>query len=464
MKQNLIYFHTHDTGNYYDVYGYDSSVTANITQFANEALVFDNAFTVNPTCSPSRACMLTGTYPQKNGMLGLAHRGFNLANDDWHLASYLKANGYHTALSGIQHEKGFWINNDMGQLSAQRLGYETFLTSKVEVKNDQDYINWDPANVENTINFIKEYDEDRPFFISMGLFSTHREYPEIVESDVLPDEFPLPRKVNDNPANVDDTKKFVKSLKVVDTSLKQLIETLKEKGIYDNTVILLTTDHGLANPFAKCTLSDEGTKVALMIRAPHLEKSIAKRTESLVSQVDVYPTICDILDVEKPEHLEGNSVIDLFEDQTTDVNEFVVSLINFHTSYEPARCVRTKKYKYIKYFDETWTKYNLSNCDDSVIKDEVMEQGWENWEKPMEQFYDLENDPNEEINLIDSPEHAELIKEYKLTLNRWQKNHNDKIYTFDEYNGIFKVNTKECKSPKHADYESIVAVPTEFTR
>ena len=106
---NLVYINTHDTGRRISPYGYNVP-TDNLLDFSKDATVFTNCFCCGPTCSPSRAAMLTGTYPSQNGMLGLAQRGFSLYHPENHLANYLKSHGYDTAISGIQHETGWYLD------------------------------------------------------------------------------------------------------------------------------------------------------------------------------------------------------------------------------------------------------------------------------------------------------------------------------------------------------------------
>ena len=88
---NIVYIHTHDSGNIFSPYGYDSP-TENIEEFAKDAVVFKKAFCTSPTCSPSSSGLLTGMYPHSNGMLGLANRGFSLKDYGWHLVSHLRKN------------------------------------------------------------------------------------------------------------------------------------------------------------------------------------------------------------------------------------------------------------------------------------------------------------------------------------------------------------------------------------
>ncbi|MBT7166430.1 MAG: sulfatase-like hydrolase/transferase, partial [Victivallales bacterium] len=95
---NILYIHSHDTGRYIQPYGH-AVATPNLQRLAEQGVLFRQAFTINPTCSPSRACLLSGECAHSNGMLGLAHRGFSM-NYEHHIVNTLKAQGYTTALAG----------------------------------------------------------------------------------------------------------------------------------------------------------------------------------------------------------------------------------------------------------------------------------------------------------------------------------------------------------------------------
>ena len=99
---NILYIHSHDTGRYIQPFGH-AMPTPNFQRLAEQGVLFRQAFCANPTCSPSRAALLTGQWPHSCGMLGLAHRGFRLNDYSHHLVQTLKKAGYTTALSGFQH-------------------------------------------------------------------------------------------------------------------------------------------------------------------------------------------------------------------------------------------------------------------------------------------------------------------------------------------------------------------------
>ena len=121
---NVLYLHTHDTGRVVSPYGY-AVETPRIQEFCEDAMLFQRAFCVAPTCSPSRAGLLTGTYPHQNGMLGLAQRGFRI-DGSRHLARLLAHEGFLSVLCGVQHEVGYYTDH---QLAPEALGYEMDLTT-----------------------------------------------------------------------------------------------------------------------------------------------------------------------------------------------------------------------------------------------------------------------------------------------------------------------------------------------
>src|SRR3954453_18517055 len=101
-RPNILYLHSHDTGRYIQPYGY-AVPTPNLQKLAAEGFLFRQAFDAAPTCSPSRASLLTGQCPHSSGMLGLAHRGFSLNDYGQHVIHTLRKAGYNSALCGLQH-------------------------------------------------------------------------------------------------------------------------------------------------------------------------------------------------------------------------------------------------------------------------------------------------------------------------------------------------------------------------
>lgn len=445
-KYNLIYIHTHDSGKIFEPY-YSSILTPNYQNFVDEALVFDRAFAASPTCSPSRASLLTGQMPHQNGMLGLANRGFELNDYSKHLVSILNKVGYTTCLCGIQHEYGRYTNFVEG---ANKIGYKVNLTTEIVEDDESDYYRWDYRNAEQVVNYLSSHDKNRPFFLSYGMFMTHRQYPIVKEKFDL-DNCYFPEWLEKDEVVVDDYLGHLQSLRYFDECFGKVWRAIKDNGLVDNTIIVVTTDHGIAFPFAKCNLTDRGLGVNFSIKIPN-NKNNGKRFNGLFSQVDFVPTILSLLNVDYEYTGVGIDFSHSLVDNLFSEREYVFGEVNFHTSYEPIRSVRSDKYLFIKYFDD-YKNFNLSNIDDSLTKDYYIEQKYLNGTKELEQFYDLEKDPNQLNNLIFSEDYFEIIKDFKIKMFQFMVDTDDFLLNKEfEWKKSWIINKKEAVSPKNKDY------------
>ena len=258
MKMNVIYIHTHDTGKYIEPYGAPVD-TPNIMKFAKKATVFRNAHCTGPTCSPSRSGLLTGMYPHCNGMLGLAHRGFSLNDYSKHITSFFNSQGYNTVLSGIQH-----VSAETEKIGySERIGDIGFEMSHSFSFDTEKY---DIGNAKAASEYIRK-DRDAPFFLSFGMFNTHRNFPDLKE-DIIPEYLSVPPTISDTYENRKDIAGFHQSLSIVDQCMGLVTDALDLSGKWNNTIVLFTTDHGLPFPGMKCTLSDWGTGVSFIMNYP----------------------------------------------------------------------------------------------------------------------------------------------------------------------------------------------------
>lgn len=399
---NILYLHSHDTGRYIQPYGH-AIPTPNLQEFAEQGVVFRNTFCASPSCSASRASLLSGQCAHSSGMIGLAHRGFSMKEYSHHLARFLQANGYETVLAGIQHVI-------MGNVPDWQkvLGYSQHLTEPKEtVKKVQAFLSSGPKE---------------PFFLDVGFTETHREYPESHPED--PPGFcqpPLP--LPDVPEVREDMARFNASARILDEKMGAVLEALKVSGLEDRTLVVLTTDHGIAFPRMKSNLTDGGTGVMLMMRGP-VGFSGGKIVDGLASHVDVFPTLCEAIGLEKPEWLQGVSLLPLVSGESSEVREQVFSEITYHAAYEPMRSARTPRWKYIKRFDGR-TKPVLPNCDDGLSKSLWISQGWP--EHSEESLYDLTVDPTEMNNLASSADHASTLSDMRQRLDTWMKETEDPL-------------------------------------
>lgn len=402
-RPNVIYLHSHDTGRYVQPYGY-AIRTPNIQRLAEQGLLFRQAHNAAPTCSPSRAALLTGMCPHSAGQFGLVNRGFDLPEPRHHLVHTLRAAGYHTALAGVQH-----VRRD-----PRTIGYHQLL--KPGSRKAREVA---PAAAE----FLAAAPA-QPFFLTVGFGETHREFPPPAPADdarYLRPPAPLP----DTPETRADVAAFQASATDLDHGIGLVLGALDAAGLAENTLVICTTDHGLPFPRMKCNLTDHGTGVMLILRGPGGFGG-GRVSDALVSQVDLFPTLCELLEIDPPEWLQGRSLLPLVRGEVAEINDAVFAEVNYHGQYEPQRMIRTRRWKYIRrYLDRTVP--SLANCDNSPSKELLLRRGWADLRMAEEQLYDLTFDPNEAANLAHHAHHADVMAELRERLTRWMEETDDPI-------------------------------------
>ncbi len=410
-RPNVVYIHTHDTGRFVAPYGYNAH-TPNLSAFAGESAVFRNAHSAAPTCSPSRAALLTGEYPHTSGMLGLAHFGHSLTDPRKHLLYTLREAGYASVLAGMQH-----VAHD-----PRSIGYDQLLL--------------DPATVPTVDTVCPAFEEfmnqspSEPFFASVGLTETHRAFEEPGDRECAPAFCQIPSPIPDTPETREDAAAFAASLRRADEGIGRVLEALRRAGLYERSIIIVTTDHGPPFPEMKCNLTVHGTGVMLFLRAPGVatgRRDGATHVEdALVSQMDLYPTVCDLVGLEKPPWLEGESLVPLLRGETSHVRDELFAEVNEHVAYEPMRAARTGRYLYIRRFAAE-PSINERNCDDGPTKSLFVRNGWLDRPVPTEELYDTLFDPQERRNLAGVEGYAGVLQEMRGRLRRWMERTEDPL-------------------------------------
>ena len=403
---NIIYLHSHDTGRYLQPYGH-AVPAPNLQRLAEEGVLFRRAFNAAPTCSPSRACLLTGQSAHSCGQLGLANREFFLQHPERHLANFLRSHGYRAALCGIQHLV----------LDPRTLGYEWLAeigSSAAEGAN---------GVTAAAVEFINQ-DHSQPFFLAAGYFETHRVFPQPSEEEDERYTLP-PAPLPDTPETRYDMASYKRMAKILDDQVGVVLDALEKAGLAEDTLFIYTTDHGLAFPAMKCTLTDHGMGVALIARGPHGFGG-GKVVDGMVSQIDIYPTLCELLDVEPPAWLEGRSFVPLVAGAADEINEEIFGEVSYHAAYEPKRAVRTQRWKYIRRFDQ-WPTTTMPNIDNGPSKQYLMRNGLAQRTVHQEALYDLLYDPNEACNLVHDPAYAGALTEMRNRLSSWMERTDDPL-------------------------------------
>jgi len=405
---NIIYIHSHDTGRYIQPYGH-AILTPNLQRLADQGVIFRQAFCAAPTCSPSRAALLTGQSPHSAGMMGLVNRGFGLNDYSQHLLHTLHAHGYHTVLAGLQH-----LHHDRTQL-----GFDQIVAPEKSTLVDDVA----PAAVSFIQNAPKQ-----PFFMDIGFFETHRNFPDIGPNDD-PNSLRPPAPLPDTPETRADMAAYCTMARKLDDGVGMVLDALDQAKIADQTIVIFTTDHGVAFPLCKGNLTDHGMGVSLIIRGGEAFPA-GRSIDAMISQIDLFPTLCDHLGIAPPTWLQGKSFLPVLRGEIDEINNEIFAEVSYHAAYEPQRAVRTKRYKYIRRYVAAHTSHVgpvLANCDDSISKDLLLAQGWRERKIPAEQLYNLIFDPNESHNLAADPSMSNIITDMRNRLQSWMEHTDDPI-------------------------------------
>jgi arylsulfatase A-like enzyme len=400
--------HWHDLGRFLGVYGHPDVSSPRLDRFAAQSILFTRAHATAPLCSPSRGSLFTGRYPQSNGLVGLAHHGWEYRSGVRTLPHLLSAQGYGTTLFGMQHETSY----------PAKLGFDEF-----DVSNSYcEYV------VERTAKWLEEGPRE-PFLLTAGFFETHRPYPRDRYEPADADTVTVPDYLPEDDEIRADLADFYGSISVADAAVGQLLDTLEDTGLDRSTWVVFMTDHGPALPRAKSTLYDAGTGIAMIVRPPR-DRGVAPRVyDDLFSGVDLTPTLLDLLGIDIPDEIDGMShARALLEPAGDPVRTEVYTAKTYHDSFDPIRAIRTKQYSYIENYaprpllDLPWDI--AQSAPGRKVAPLVTAQ------RPTRELYDLLDDPTETRNLL-APGADERVtavaNDLALLLDDWRQKTNDVI-------------------------------------
>jgi N-sulfoglucosamine sulfohydrolase len=306
---------THDIGRHLHCYGVESVVSPNLDALAAEGVRFASAFATAPQCSPSRASLASGMYPHNNGVMGLAHRGFEWELSVPHCAAIFAAGGFESHLFGGQHVTPH----------PERLGF-TGIHAADQVE-------------------VVLAGTDSRLYLEINFEETHRPYPP---ARGVPDSMVVPGYLPDIPESVQEMAAVEETITAMDAAVGRVLEALDRSGRAREALVLFTTDHGLAMPRAKCTLYDPGLEVALIARWPDGARSGGAVRTELVSNIDVLPALLEAAGLEIPARIQGRSLL------AQGGRDAIFAEKTFHSYYDPMRCVRTRRHKLIRNFESAF--------------------------------------------------------------------------------------------------------------
>lgn len=317
--------------------------------------------------------------------------------------------GFDTHLFGIQHESQH----------PERCGYRTVHpTGRCS------------AVADDFVDFMATYRADAaPLFAQIGFFEPHRPFPHEGVDPKSPEELVVPPYLPDIPEVREDLVDIEASIACVDQAVGRVVDAVRSSAIGSETLVVFTADHGIAFPHAKMTLYDPGIEVPLILAGAGVSEPGVRH--EMISNVDLFPTLLETLEIPLPGNLHGRSFAQALRGEPFEPNEAVYAEKTYHTYYDPMRAIRTDRYKLIANFEnaprqETAPDY-LDNGKGYVEVSKALDVPYEVQYHPPLELFDLEVDPNEASNLAERPEMRELRDNLVRRLYRWMRETDDPI-------------------------------------
>lgn len=450
-RPNLVLIVADDLSPDAGCYGNPVIKTPNLDRLARDGVRLTHAFATTASCSASRSVILTGLHNHANAHYGHEHsyHHFRAYDDVKSLPVLLESAGYRTARIGKLH---------VGPPEVFRWQQ----TLKGNARN--------PVQMAEACRPVIEADSEQPFFLYFCTADPHRSGEVVKGHENLPDDlqpnafgnkpngFPgvkevkydpkdviVPPFLPDTPACRAELAQYYQSVSRVDQGLGRLVEILKAAGQYDNTLIIFTSDHGIAFPGGKTTVYEPGLKVPMVVKLPAQQSGGAADAKSespqdgavshaMVSHVDLTPTLLDAAGaLSKDLKLHGRSWLKAIQQAEPEGWDNIHASHTFHeiTMYYPMRVVRGRQYKLIwniaaplpyPFASDLWAAPTWQEAyrrgPDALYGKRTVKQYIQ---RPTFELYDVRNDPDESHNLAGDPAYAEKLAELKDKLKVFQK-------------------------------------------
>ena len=402
-------------------YGNEAIKTPRIDAFAQQSVVFDHAFCTSPSCAVSRACILTGRHSHTHGQYGHCH-GFQGFSTHAHMDStplVLSRAGYATACIGKKHVE---------PAAVYPFAYEP----KVNSRNG--------LEMAAAAGAFWQQNPDRPFYMHVGFsdphrspggFGNERSYKGIPETTYGPDEVVVPDFLPDLPEVRADLAGYYQAVSRFDHGIGLLLDALEASGRAEETLVIVTTDHGMPFPGAKASRFDSGHHCPFILRTPDLPRG-GIHNQALINWTNIRPTVQDWCQIPPPEDLPERSLLPILADPApTGWDETYFSHC-FHevVDYNPYRVLRGKRYKFVQnlapdqpvplptdlFRSPTWSAARTQQLSHMGVRPiDRVQRG------APEELFDLATDPQEADNRIGDPALAGVATSMRQQLYSFRK-------------------------------------------
>ena len=417
-RPNILWISCEDISPHLGCYGDPHAITPHLDRLASEGVRYTHAFTTAGVCAPCRSGIITGMYQNS---IGTHHMRCNARLPEWlqPFPILLRQGGY------------FCTNN-------QKTDYQFKDPSPSEI--------WDQSNAR--AHWRNRKDKSKPFFSVFNFTGCHesgiardekfRTVTKNLSADQRQDPSQLttlPPYYPDTPLVREDWKRNYELITAMDQWAGDLIGQLKEDGLYENTIIFYWSDHGVGLPRAKRWLYDSGTHIPLIVRIPAKFRVDDQGTPNsvsseLVSSIDLGPTVMNLTSVTVPDYVQGRAFLG---DNLKAPRRYVFGARDrMDERYDIIRSVRDQRYRYIRNFEPLKPYYQYMNTPEKGATMKEIRRSEKSGElspimatfssdrKPVEELYDVDQDPHEVRNLIDDPSMSDKLRELREALAQWQ--------------------------------------------
>ncbi|MFL2619839.1 MAG: sulfatase [Flavobacteriaceae bacterium] len=394
-KPNIIFYLSDDQDKLdFGVYGNPKVETSNVDLLASQGIKLTNFYTGQAICAPSRSQIFTGMYPVKNGCMA-NHIG--VKPDIKSITSLLKESGYEVVLAGKSHVKPNKVFN------------WTHYFPKVNNR----FLPLD--EIDNYLRNVK-----KPFCLIIASDYPHGPFPKTPnysKSDIY--------KLPYDPSYIGNHKPgYYQNIKDDNDQLGKVLHMVDKYGHYDNSMFIYASDHGLSG---KWGLSEQGLQVPFIVRWPG-KINANSSSNTLLTLVDVLPTILDITETKTPAHIDGKSFLKTLSGIDTEIHEYIFGVATKQNIREckifPSRMARDKRYKLIRNFNSI-DVVDL-NLGDNPYINKFAKMSAESFPNvPYEELYDLEKDPYQKVNLINNNKYKNIRNRLSSALENWMINQED---------------------------------------
>ena len=452
------------------VCGHPNIQTPNIDKLAEDGMMFHQAFLTTSSCSPSRASIITGTYPHQTDAEQLH---WPLPAEKLTFVEKLKEAGYWTGQAGKWH-LGPHVKDRFHMLAEEN-------TNALE----QTYGNLpesDNSGAHLWVPLLEHRPEDQPFFLWLAANDPHRSYEEgIIEQPHSLDDVILPPYVPDTDQVRKDYALYYDEISRMDQYIGDVVATLEEQEITDNTLILFISDNGRPFPRDKTTLYDSGIKTPWIVKWPK-QIEPGTHTDALVSSVDIADTFLSLAGSPSLKSSAGVDFSPILSNPDRKVREYIYGQAHWHDHENFVRAVRDKQFKYIKTFFNDLpltppadalnggTFAEIRKQRDAGVLDPIQEALYFQ-PRPDEELYDLKNDPHELNNLADNPQYQDVLNRMRDELLAFMERYDDgvpRLRTPDEFHRITgdalpnRAMPRPSKKEMFGECECIYRSPAEF--